>query len=213
MQSSNSAILVNHSPAEPIAKLVFAHGAGAPMDTPFMNHLAEGLAAAGIMVLRFEFPYMAQRRKDGKNRPPNVKKVLVEHFLATVDASTCQLPLFLAGKSMGGRIATLISDQAEVSGIMCFGYPFHPPGKPTNLRTEHLFELATPCLILQGERDPFGNTAEVASYSLPQTISVKWLPDGDHDFKPRKKSGITWEENLQSAVSKSHSFILAHLPR
>ena len=108
--------------------------------------------------------------------------------------------LLIGGKSMGGRIATMVADEMNVAGLVCLGYPFHPPGKPEKTRTEHLKEIKTPTLILQGERDALGTREDVADYELSKRIQMVWLPDGDHSFKPRKKSGITLEENMQKAV-------------
>jgi hypothetical protein len=109
-------------------------------------------------------------------------------------------PLFIGGKSMGGRVASLIADdvnaQGRVRGLVCLGYPFHPPGKPDVLRTAHLQCLACPALIVQGERDPFGTRDEVATYTLSNAITLEWLPDANHDFKPRAKSGVTHDENF-----------------
>ena len=96
--------------------------------------------------------------------------------------------LLIGGKSLGGRIASLVADETEVAGLVCLGYPFHPTGKPEQLRIEHLKSIHTTTLIVQGERDPFGNRQEVAGYKLSKHIRVHWLPDGDHSFKPRKAS-------------------------
>jgi predicted alpha/beta-hydrolase family hydrolase len=108
---------------------------------------------------------------------------------------------------MGGRIATMVADGAGVAGVLCLGYPFHPPGKPERLRTEHLKTLKTPTLIVQGTRDPFGNQSEVSSYPRSPSIEVIWVEDGDHSFKPRKKSGRTLEQNLAEAVEICADFI------
>ena len=91
-------------------------------------------------------------------------------------------------------------DEAGVRGLVCLGYPFHPPGRPERLRTAHLAELRTPALIVQGERDPLGTVAEVEGYELAKTVRLAWLPDGEHSFRPRVRSGHTEEENLQRAV-------------
>jgi predicted alpha/beta-hydrolase family hydrolase len=178
------------------------------MDTPFMSYFAQGLAERGFRVGRFEFPYMTQRRATGKGRPPDKEPVLRETWLAAI-ASAGAERLLIGGKSMGGRIASLIVDEAGASGLVCLGYPFHPTGKPNQLRTEHLRELKTPTLILQGERDPFGNKQEVEGYELSPRIEVHWLPDGDHSFKPRKASGRTEDENLSEALERMASFIMS----
>ena len=115
--------------------------------------------------------------------------------------------LVIGGRSMGGRIASMVADDCGVRALLCFAYPFHPPGRPDRLRTAHLARLRTPTLILQGERDPFGSPAEVASYALPAAITVHWIADGDHSFKPRKRSGRTLQDNLADAVQRSVSFL------
>lgn len=186
--------------------LVLAHGAGAHMDSDFMNAFAAGVASAGIRVARFEFPYMVKRRDDGKRRPPDRASVLLETYLDVVRQLGPE-GLVIGGKSMGGRIASMVADEAGVAGLVCLGYPFHPPGKPEKLRTEHLEALRTPALFLQGERDPFGRREEVDSYKLSESVSVTYLPDGDHDLKPRKASGRTREQNWEDGVAWIAEFI------
>ena len=114
---------------------------------------------------------------------------------------------YLAGKSMGGRIASLIADESDVAGLLGFGFPFQAPKKPNPERIQHLRTLNTPTLILQGTRDPFGGPDDVAGFQLARKIRVHWLEDGNHDFVPRKSSGRTQEENLDEAVSETVSFI------
>jgi predicted alpha/beta-hydrolase family hydrolase len=185
--------------------VAFAHGAGAPMDSEFMTAIAAKLADAGLRVARFEFPYMARRRADGKRRPPDRMPVLLQAFRDVV-AALGPGTVVVAGKSMGGRVASMVADEAGAAGLVCFGYPFHPPGKPEKLRTEHLETLRTPALVLQGERDPFGSRDEVAGYRLSKSMTVVFLPDGDHDLKPRKASGRTREENWEEAAAHAVAF-------
>jgi len=199
-------LLVSGPSTAPLT-LVLAHGAGAPMDSPFMAEMAEGLAEHGWRILRFEFPYMQKRREDGKRRPPDRAPVLLDHFNAIVGDIGDPARVVIGGKSMGGRMASMIADEAGVAGLICLGYPFHPPGKPEKLRTAHLAGLKTPTLILQGERDTLGNKAEVSGYSLSPSIQVAWLEDGDHGFKPRKQSGRSETENLSEAVTLAHQFL------
>ena len=108
---------------------------------------------------------------------------------------------------MGGRMASMIADETAARGLICLGYPFHPPGSPEKLRTKHLALLKTPALILQGERDPFGTREDVGSYELSPSIRVEWLKDGDHSFKPRAKSGVTEQGNLDHAVKFICEFV------
>jgi predicted alpha/beta-hydrolase family hydrolase len=176
------------------------------MDTPFMAAFAGGLADHGFRVARFEFPYMAAFRRTGKKTPPDREPVLRQTWLKVVNALGSD-NLVIGGKSMGGRIASLVADEAGVAGLICLGYPFHPVGKPGQLRVKHLEPLETPTLILQGERDPFGNREEVAGYKLSPAIRIEWLEDGDHSFKPRKSSGKTQEQNWEEAIGKIVGFL------
>lgn len=189
--------------------LLLAHGAGAPMDSDAMNRLAGALAAEGVRTLRFEFPYMAARRSDGRKRPPDRMPKLEAAFRTAFQAARAEAvgPLFVGGKSMGGRVASMLADELGAAGAACFGYPFHPPGKPERLRTEHLLEIATPVLICQGDRDPFGGRVEVVRYRLYQNIRFHWAPDGDHDAKPRKASGRTHIQNIDAIAAATARFM------
>ncbi|MCG8692057.1 MAG: dienelactone hydrolase family protein [Minwuiales bacterium] len=187
--------------------VILAHGAGAPMDSPFMARFAALLGNSGYRVARFEFPYMARRRAEGGRRPPDRQPILLESWRAAVSALDGGDKVAIGGKSMGGRMASMIADEAGARGLVCIGYPFHPPGKPESLRTAHLTTLKTPTLILQGERDPFGGRDEVAGYDLSPQIRLAWLPDGDHDLKPRKKSGFTADGNMTAAVDATAGFL------
>jgi predicted alpha/beta-hydrolase family hydrolase len=189
--------------------ILLAHGAGAGMDTPFMNHFAQGLAEHGLRVGRFEFPYMAARRQGSRRGPPDKEPVLRETWLAAIaDRGVGAGTLVIGGKSMGGRIASLVADEAGVAALVCLGYPFHPTGKPQQLRVAHLERLKTPTLIVQGERDPFGTARDVATYKLSPRIEVHWLADGDHSFKPRKASGRTERQNWDEAVEQIARFAI-----
>ena len=185
---------------------IFAHGAGAGMDHEFMQSVAKGLAFKGIRVIRFNFPYMIKRAEDGKRRPPDRAPKLLEAYqeiIEQVDADK----LVIGGKSMGGRMASHLSEVDKVAAMACLGFPFHPPGKPEKYKGEHLAELAKPCLILQGERDTFGKREEFADFDLSDSIRVEFIPDGDHSFKPRKSSGYTEQQNIALTVDKLSAFI------
>lgn len=193
----------------PLATLLLAHGAGAGMDSPFMEQLAEALARRDIRTLRFDFPYMARARAEGRRRPPNPAPVLLEHWRAMVATwrAAESGPLWLAGKSMGGRMASLLADDLGAAGLVCLGYPFHPAGKPERLRTEHLATLATPTLIVQGERDALGTRAEVAGYVLAPTLEVQWIATADHDLKPLKSSGLSQTQALVETAAWVAAFV------
>ena len=204
-EMNNPAWKIN-GPASASRTIVLAHGAGAPMDSDFMEFVAQGLAERAIRVVRFEFPYMAERRESGKKKPPDRAPKLQAAWLDVIEQLGAT-DLVIGGKSMGGRIASLIADEAAVAGLVCLGYPFHPTGKPDRLRIEHLQDIQTATLILQGERDAFGKREEVERFSLAKSIHVHWLNDGDHSFKPRKASGVTQAENWTEAVEQTAQFV------
>jgi predicted alpha/beta-hydrolase family hydrolase len=187
--------------------VVLAHGAGAPMDSPFMTEFARGLAERGPRVVRFEFDYMKRRRTTGKGGRPDPAAALEQRWLAVIQQLGDPGRLVIGGKSLGGRIASMVADRAGVAGLICLGYPFHPPGRPEKLRTAHLLELATPALILHGTRDPFGKPEEIEGYGLPPSIRVQYVEDGDHAFKPRVRSGRTLGQNLADAAEAAAGFV------
>jgi len=190
---------------------VFAHGAGGPMDAPFMTTVARELGERGIRVVRFEFPYMAARRTGGKRGAPDREAVLLATWRDVVANLGGGERVVIGGKSMGGRMATLVADELRVRGVVCFGYPFHPPGQLAKVRTAHLETLATPMLVLQGDRDPFGTREDVAGYHLSSKIRIEWIPDGDHSLKPRARSGVTERQNLTRAIEAAAAFMAAIL--
>lgn len=187
--------------------IVLTHGAGAPMDSPFMDAMAAGLAEGGLRVARFELPYMRRLRESGEKRPPDREPVLREAWLEAIAALGGGSRLVIGGKSLGGRMASLVADEAGVRGLVCLGYPFHPPGQPERLRTAHLRDLRTPTLVVQGTRDALGSREEVAGYTLSPALRFVWLEDGDHSFKPRASSGRTEKQNLAEAVSAVLAFM------
>jgi len=193
-------------PEDAPATLLLAHGSGAPMDSPAMTAATAALAAAGLRVARFEFAYMAARRSEGSRRPPPKAETLIPEFRAAVAALDAGGPLVIGGKSMGGRVASMAADdlhaEGRAAGLLCLGYPFHPPEKPQQLRTAHLMTLSTPALVCQGTRDPFGTRAEVEGYGLPARIRLLWLEDGDHDLRPRKSiSGFSAADHLATMAA------------
>jgi uncharacterized protein len=200
-------------PADAAIEVILAHGAGAPMDSAFMNAVTGLLAERGFRVVRFEFAYMAARREGGKKRPPPKAEALTAEYRAVLsELPVCEVPRkrLIGGKSMGGRVASLIADDLHgaraIAGLVCLGYPFHPPNTPTNLRTAHLEHLTCPTLILQGERDPFGTRAEISGLSLSGAISMQWIGDGDHDLGPRGASGFSRKGNLAVAADGIASY-------
>jgi predicted alpha/beta-hydrolase family hydrolase len=186
---------------------IFAHGAGAGSDHPFMETLASLLAQREIRVVRFNFPYMIKQQTENKKRPPDRAPILLEAFTELINTYAAQGPVVIGGKSMGGRMASLLANHDQVAAIACLGFPFHPPGKPERFKGEHLAQMAKPCLILQGERDTFGHRAEVEEMALSSSVRVDYIADGDHSFKPRKKSGVTEAQNLVQAANRLAAFI------
>lgn len=189
--------------------LILAHGAGAPMDSPFMQQMAERLAARGVAVYRFEFAYMAERRTTGRRCPPERQPQLLQQWReqhALVRQQTTG-PLAVGGKSMGGRMASLLADELGADALVCLGYPFHPAGRTDKPRVEHLADLHTPALIIQGERDALGNRATVDGYRLSPMIRLYWLTAADHDLKPLKSSGLSHAQHLDSAAQAIATFL------
>ena len=194
-------------PDDAALTVALAHGAGALMDSPFMAAFAEGLGKRGFRVARFEFPFMAARRETGVKRPPDRAPVLLDAWREVIDELGAE-NLVIGGKSMGGRIASMVADEMGVRGLVCLGYPFHGPGKPMNPeRLAHLQHLKTRALFCQGTRDTLGGAEDVETYTLSKAIVMHWLDDGDHGFKPRKASGLTEAGNWQSAIGAIAEFL------
>jgi uncharacterized protein len=204
------------SSPQPRWTLLLAHGAGAAMDSPFLNTICTMLAEQQVTTLRFEFAYMAARRDGGKRRPPPKAELLMSEYLAAVaEARTMtQTPLYIGGKSMGGRVASLVAGPCwaaqEIAGLVCLGYPFHAPNTPDKLRTAQLLDLTCPALIIQGTRDPFGTQPEVQALTLSRSVAFHWADDGDHDLGPRGASGFTRKGNLVAATAAIVGFMANH---
>lgn len=199
--------LLDKAKGQARARLLLAHGAGAGMHSDFMQQMAALIAAEGIDVYRFDFPYMQRIMQDGKRRPPDPIAKLQAAFAHAIVSLPHGLPLFIGGKSMGARVASMLLAQTEAQGAICLGYPFHPPGQPHKLRLEPLRQAQKPVLIIQGQRDTFGDQRQVSGYDLGPAITLKFLADGDHSFKPRKASGLTQEQHLQQAAKWAADFM------
>jgi predicted alpha/beta-hydrolase family hydrolase len=168
-------------PANANHTYLLAHGAGAPMTSAMLTTIAQTVAARGIRVVRFNFPYMEKQKKG----PPDRQPVLLDTWRRVIDEHGGGPGVVIGGQSMGGRMASMIADEVGARALVCFSYPWHPPGKPEQPRTAHLEQLRTPTLILQGTRDPFGSPEEVASYNLSPSIRLEWLEGGDHSLRRR----------------------------
>lgn len=191
---------------------LFAHGAGAPATSDFMEIISTGLAEQGIRVARFNFPYMQLRIDNGTRRPPERAPKLIMQYKQLI--ASINQPMVIGGKSMGGRIASLVASElsdteseTKIKGIACLGFPFHPANKPEKLRTDHFSLIQQAVFIAQGMRDRMGTKEEILSYQLPDNINWLWLEDGDHDLKPRIKSGFTHQSHLQITIIKMAEFI------
>lgn len=223
--SAQRFIVIGHGPlsvlgSPKVGRILLAHGAGAGQCSVFMRQFAATLAAQGMQVLAIDFPYMQQINEQGKRRPPPPIKQTVASFASwyALLTSLSDQPLWVGGKSMGGRVATLFASEMLANdvhgpGVIVAGYPFHPPRQPDKTRLEHFPAIRCPVQILQGERDPFGNVDEVSGYSLPNNINVAWLADGDHDFKPRRVSGLNQQVLIDEAALLAASFVRAHQAR
>jgi uncharacterized protein len=187
-----SGILLRPQNAESL--LVLAHGAGAGMTHPFMESLATELAAARVATLRFQFPYMEQRRKI-----PDWPPVLTAAILAAVHAASeaaPDLPLFAGGKSLGGRMTSLAAAQNTLDGVrrlVFFGFPLHPPNKPGTKRAEHLPNVRLPMLFFQGTRDPLADLKLLRPIcdKLGARVTLHVIETADHSFHVLKSSGKT----------------------
>lgn len=196
-------------------RIIIAHGAGAGITFSFLESIAAEIASHGIAVTRFEFNYMAARRDGGKKRPPPKAEALSGEFASMITETAARSPvgqkLFIGGKSLGGRVASLIADdqfqRGAISGLVCLGYPFHAPAQPLKLRSAHLRSMPCPALIVQGDRDPFGRRDEIEALELSPQIKFHWIGDGDHDFGPRGASGFTRKGNITDAAAAIAAFV------
>ncbi len=194
----------------PSEAILLAHGAGADMNHPFMRAVHEGLAARGALVLRFNFAYTEAKRK-APDRPP----VLLDTMRAARDALLARpeargLKLVLAGKSMGGRIAShLVALGEPADGLVFFGYPLHPAGQPTKLRDAHLNDVPCPMLFLEGTRDPLCDLALLRPVlkKLGRRAALHVIDDGDHSFHVRKSSGRDDAAALEEAIDAAAAWI------
>ena len=198
---------------------LFAHGAGADMNSEFISQVAEKLGEKGIRVVRFNFPYMIKRLEDGKRRPPDRAPKLLAAYEEVVKQLNC--PVVIGGKSMGGRMSSMLLaenalreefERLPILGSACMGFPFHAPAKDPKDRLDHLQKLTQPLLIVQGTRDIMGTREDVNGYiqeaRISATIQISWLDDGDHDLKPRKVSGFRHQQHIDSAIERVAEFVL-----
>ncbi|HLZ45227.1 MAG TPA: alpha/beta family hydrolase [Gemmatimonadales bacterium] len=173
---------------------VFAHGAGAGMNHPFMQRAAEALGARGIATHRFNFPYMDAKKS--RPDPPAVAEEAVRKAVAEAARAHPGVRILAGGKSFGGRMtsqAQASQPMPGVRGLVFFGFPLHPPGKPGTNRADHLTAVDVPMLFLQGTRDEFAQPDLLRKVidGLGDRASLHLIDDGDHSFKVPKRTGKT----------------------
>lgn len=201
-----------------VARLLLCHGAGAGVDSAFMLQLTAALQQQQIEVVLFEFAYMQRKRELGKPVPPPKIASLLPELAVAIKALGDDLPLFIGGKSMGGRVASLLAALPEpavesVRAVFAYGYPFHPPRK-AQWRTGHFSELSRPLIIMQGERDPFGNYQELTELTSSwPAVTLNWLTTADHDFQPLKSSGLNQRQLIAQAAELTRRSIDANLAK
>jgi predicted alpha/beta-hydrolase family hydrolase len=176
-------------PRSPLATIVVAHGAGAGMDHPFMVGFARACLEEGLATMRFNFPYLESGR-----RSPDTEAVLRDAWRAAFEAASARSkaePVWVSGKSLGGRIASMAAADGEIApaGLVFLGYPLHPPGKPERIRDDHLYRLEVPMLFLQGTSDPFASTELLRRVvgKLGDRATLVPFEGGGHSFEVRGK--------------------------
>ncbi len=188
-------------------RFIFAHGAGADKDSDFLVTIDGLLTSNDIEVIRFNFPYMESRRQTGSRRPPDRPDILLQSWREMIEEHG-RGNFFIGGKSMGGRIASLIANETKARGLICLGFPFHAPSQSLRQeRLQPLLDVKLPTLIIQGTRDPMGHWEEFKGQRWPPNIGLQWLEDGDHSLRPRKSSGHTHAEHLKAASDMITHFI------
>ncbi len=184
--------------------VLLAHGAGADMNTPTLTAFADALAEHGVPSLRFNFAYRAA----GKGAPPKapVLEAEVRRSIGELMRRT-KLPaerIVLGGRSMGGRICSMVAATDGALGCVLLGYPLHPPGKPERLRIEHFGSLRCPVLFVSGTRDTFGTPQELQreAGAISSQVDWYWIETADHGFRPLKKAtGLTTQQALIPAAA------------
>jgi len=202
-----SAILIR--PAAARRLLVLAHGAGAGMTHPFLEKLARELGEAGVATFRYQFPYMEQRRRAPDS--PSVAMATVAAAVRAAAMAAAGLPLLAGGKSFGGRMSSQAASQGlleGVRGLVFFGFPLHPPNKPSTKRAEHLEKVKIPMLFLQGTRDTLADLKLMKPLcsSLGSRAELHVIETADHSFHVLKSSGRSDAEVLHELAQTTASW-------
>lgn len=192
-------------PANPLALLVLAHGAGAGMRHPFLAACAQALAARRIGTLRYEFPYMEQKKH--RVDPPAVAAARVREAVAEAARVAPGVPLLTGGKSFGGRMTSTAQSEeplAGVRGLVFLGFPLHPPAKPGIERAAHLRQVRVPMLFLQGTRDEFAGLEllQPVVASLGSQATLHLVEGGDHSFKVAKRKPAEVMDELGDEIAR-----------
>lgn len=201
-----------------VGRLLITHGAGAGLDSEMLVAFRDALAEHGVQTVGMEFAYLRRMREEGRRRPPPRVERLVDELALGCDilSQFSQRPLWIGGKSMGGRVASMLAARDGAAGLVLCSYPFHPPKHPDRLRLDHWPVLRCPTLVAQGTRDPFGSRDEVNQYLLPENVHMQWLEDGDHDWKPRraieKNGGKNQAELISEAAERTAVFMADNTP-
>jgi hypothetical protein len=215
---SVSAILERPEGPERASAILLAHGAGAPMTSNFMVAMAAALVARGFPVMRFNYGYMERAEREGKRRPPDRGPGLLSAHRAAITAlrERTQARILLAGKSLGGRMSTMLAAEGDVDavGLVLLGYPLHPAGKPERMRVKHLPDISLPALFLQGTRDALCDLEllhpALATYAGDAKLHI--IEGGDHGFAVLKRSGRTNEEVLAELAQTIDEWESTSLP-
>lgn len=209
---------VSARPSAPAATIVVAHGAGAGMEHPFMTGFTRALNDDGFATLRFNFPYREAGRRF-PDRPP----VAIATWRAVMDAAAARAaddgrpdePIWAAGKSFGGRMASMaVAEGMVVAGLVFLGYPLHAPGKPEKPRDEHLPGITVPMLFLQGRNDPFAAPNEQLDdvvQRIGTNATIDWITDANHSFEVKGAKRPAAEIGAGLALPVA-AFVRAHTP-
>ena len=208
-QDRVSALLL--APKQPGAAFVFAHGAGAGMQHPFMESLAQELALRNVATLRFQFPYMEQKLKR-PDKPP-IAQAAVRAAVEEAGRRLPGVPLFAGGKSFGGRMTSQAHAEAPlpgVIGLVFVGFPLHPAGQPAIKRADHLARIRDPMLFLQGTRDALADLSLLKRVlgQLHEGATLQTFEDADHAFHVRKSSGTSDAQVLLALANAAASWML-----
>ena len=200
------------APAEPRAALVLAHGAGAGMTHRAMTAIAEGLCRLDVATLRYQFPYMERGGK--RVDSPAVAQATVRAAVAAGQERAADLPLFAGGKSFGGRMTSQAQAQSpldRVRGLVFFGFPLHPAGKPSVERAAHLSGISVPMLFVQGTRDTLADLALLQGVvdALGERATLQLIADADHSFHVPAKTGRKDAEVLDEALAAAAAWMAA----